>query len=332
MISPMPESFDLPWDCQEPKLKTFRAIELSQIAIRETKWAVEQLVPEGLSVLASPPKSGKSFFVLQMGIAVASGEPFLNLETSQGKVLYCALEDSLERIRSRLNALFKEQSNLPESLYIFVDDLPRLDDGGISVLGEWIGFYDPRLVILDTWGRVKPANKTRGENAYEADVRIVSEVKRLADRHECSILLVHHLRKGGSRDADWLESLSGSMGLGGTADGILSLVRDRGSKQAILKRSGRDFEEEDDMALEWLSPGWKYSGNPEDLKMSAERKAIVALIAEAGEPVPCSFVAQVLGKNFHTTKSLIRKMARAGILRSTSKGEYSLASDYEFHP
>jgi len=311
----------------ETKLQPIRAIDLQKTFIREPLWAVEQIIPEGLSVLAAPPKSGKSFLVLQMSLAVSSGKPFLNQETLEGPVLYCALEDSWSRLVGRIGALLEHSVTIPEELHL-LNELPRLDEGGLSVLGEWMGVNRPRMVIIDTWGKTKPTTNSRRENAYETDVRVVSEVKKLADCHECSILLVHHLRKGGAKDADWLESLSGSMGLGGTADAILSLVRNRGSKQAILKRSGRDLEIEDDLALEWLEPGWKFSGEASEVKMTEERKAIISLIREAKEPVNYGFVADVLGKNRNTTKSLMRKMLLAGVLRTTSRGEFTLSDEY----
>ncbi len=192
------------------KLEPISARDVRRAKIRNPYWAVDQLVPEGLSVLASPPKCGKSFLVLQMGLAVASGTLFLNQETLKGPVLYCALEDSLARLTQRLEVLEDDECK-PDNLYILTD-LPRLDDGGLAVLGEWIKENTPRLIIIDTWGKTKPLSPRKGENAFENDVRVVSEVKRVADRFEMSILLVHHLRKGGGKDQDWIEGISGSMG------------------------------------------------------------------------------------------------------------------------
>lgn len=251
------------------KLEPISARDVRRAKIRNPYWAVDQLVPEGLSVLASPPKCGKSFLVLQMGLAVASGALFLNKETLKGPVLYCALEDSEARISRRLAALGDDKF-IPENLHILTH-LPRLNDVGLAALGEWIQDNFPRLVIIDTWGRTKPPSSKNGENAYENDVRVVGEVKRLADRFEFSILLVHHLRKGGGKDSDWLESLSGSMGLSATVDGVLSLERERGSRQGILRRTGRDFEEDADIGLEWMEPGWRYSGVAQEVRMSEER-------------------------------------------------------------
>lgn len=301
------------------------AKDLRHAIIRQPVWSVEQLVPEGLSVLASPPKTGKSFLVLQMALAVATGEPFLQHRTKQGAVLYAALEDSLSRLSKRISLLVEDDRDVPENLHLLTE-LPRLDEGGLSTLGEWIASNHPRLVIVDTWAKVKPTGDGR-KNAYEKDVDIVSEVKKLADQHGCSILLVHHEKKGGGKEADWLESLSGSMGLTATVDGILSLKRNRGERQGVLRRSGRDLEDDGDIGLLWKEPGWEYQGDAVKILISEERMRILQSIREAGEPVAPAYVAADIGKNSNTTRGLLMKMVRDGTLSRTPSGRYTLPQE-----
>ena len=69
-------------------------------------YAVDGLVPEGLGVLAGPPKKGKSFLVADIGLAVASGGKALReLATVQRPVLYLVLEDGHRRLRSRFRRI-----------------------------------------------------------------------------------------------------------------------------------------------------------------------------------------------------------------------------------
>ena len=42
----------------------------------ETEWIVEGFLPLGLSMIVSPPKFGKSFLMLNLGLHVVAGEPF----------------------------------------------------------------------------------------------------------------------------------------------------------------------------------------------------------------------------------------------------------------
>lgn len=303
-------------------LRTVTARNLMQAVLREPVWAVEQLVPEGLSVLASPPKTGKSFLVLQMALAVASGSPFLGFRTTKGPVLYCALEDSPSRLSKRISLLADDERDVPENLYLLTE-MRGLGSEGLPVLSEWMSLHKPRLVVVDTWGKAKPSGDSR-KNAYERDVEIVSEVKRLADRHGCSVLLVHHEKKGGSRENDWLESLSGSMGLTATVDGILSLKRGRGENRGVLRRSGRDFEEDSDLALTWREPGWECLGDAAEVFLSEERRRILQTVRDAGEPVSPSYIASSLGKNPNTTRVMLMKMTQSGLLVRTPSGNYAL--------
>lgn len=53
-----------------------------------TEFLVNGILPLGLTLLASPPKFGKSWFSLLLCLAVAKGTPFLGLGTTKSDVLY----------------------------------------------------------------------------------------------------------------------------------------------------------------------------------------------------------------------------------------------------
>src|SRR5258705_4827436 len=76
-------------------------------------WAVEGMLPEGCILFAGRPKLGKSWFVLQLALAVASGEnAFGDFPVNRGDVLYLALEDTRRRLQSRAKQLLVD-SPLP---------------------------------------------------------------------------------------------------------------------------------------------------------------------------------------------------------------------------
>ena len=90
------------------KLETFTLEEILQEVEDETDWVVEELITTGLHLLVGPPKVGKSWLTLGMGIAVCQGDPFLGFATSKSKVLYLALEDPRKRIKKRAWKLLDE--------------------------------------------------------------------------------------------------------------------------------------------------------------------------------------------------------------------------------
>ena len=61
------------------------AADLVAREFKPPKWAVPDLVPEGLSILAGKPKTGKSWLALDFAVAVAAGSAALgNVSCDQG--------------------------------------------------------------------------------------------------------------------------------------------------------------------------------------------------------------------------------------------------------
>lgn len=88
-------------------LNIISAPELQKANFPATKYLVEDLLPEGVSILAAAPKSGKSWFVLLLGLKIAAGERFFQRRTKQVGVLYLSLEDTKRRLQERMNKLLE---------------------------------------------------------------------------------------------------------------------------------------------------------------------------------------------------------------------------------
>ena len=73
------------------------------------KWAIPDIVPEGVTLLSAREKMGKSWLVLGWLLAVATGGKALGCkQVEQGAVLYLALEDSERRLKDRIKEILKE--------------------------------------------------------------------------------------------------------------------------------------------------------------------------------------------------------------------------------
>ncbi|MYC77416.1 hypothetical protein F4X10_16760 [Candidatus Poribacteria bacterium] len=49
------------WKFEQEKLESYTALELSKMEIEPVKWFIPEFLPSGLTILAGPPKIGKSF-------------------------------------------------------------------------------------------------------------------------------------------------------------------------------------------------------------------------------------------------------------------------------
>ena len=99
-------------------------------------------------------------------------------------------------------------------------------------------------------------------------------LKRIADeRPGLTIIVIHHTRKAFSDD--FIDSISGTHGLAGAADTIITLSRGRGQGDGVLRVTGRDVIEAD-YAVTFRGGVWALDGDT-----LAEARANVSRRAEA---------------------------------------------------
>jgi DnaB-like helicase N terminal domain/AAA domain len=102
------------------------AAQLMAEDLPEVQWSVPDLIPEGATLLAAPPKTGKSWLILGVCIAVATGGVvFGSVPVPRGACLYLALEDGKRRMRRRLKTVLPKWGGAaPDGLYL-VHEWPR---------------------------------------------------------------------------------------------------------------------------------------------------------------------------------------------------------------
>ena len=217
------------------KLETINAEDLQNRTYEPTPFLVDELIPEGLHILAGAPKIGKSWLALWLCLCVSQGQPLWNFAVTQGEVLYLSLEDSYRRIQSRL---FDLTEDAPPTLHfaILADTLKH----GLEQQIEQFLTEHPttKLVVIDTLQRVRSAGGD--SNLYANDYQEIGLLKKLADKRHIAIRLIHHLRK--LHDDDPMNMISGSTGLSGAADSTFVLQKNsRLANVASLHCTGRDI-------------------------------------------------------------------------------------------
>ena len=133
---------------------SFAAVELQGENVDPPSWVVKDVLPTGLAILCAPSKIGKSWMMLQLGLAVAAGKDFLDFKTNQCGVLYYALEDSKSRLKDRMNKILKGKQ-APSDLR-FVTHADTVDNGLLDKIKEEIKtFPGIKLVIIDTLQKLR---------------------------------------------------------------------------------------------------------------------------------------------------------------------------------
>ena len=218
------------------------AAELDAMTFADLVEHVPHLIVEGFGILAGSPKAGKSWLAAGVALACAQGGAALGGIPVQGRaVLLLALEDGHRRLQQRMRRLNYDQP-LPERLDIITKVAPGTI---IATVTEWLDRHrsdeNPPLVILDTLGKARPQRRA-GDDPYIADYQLGSRIKATVDAVPgAALVAVHHTRKMGAED--WLDTLSGTQGIAGSADYIIVLTRKRKSDDGVLAVTGRDIVE-----------------------------------------------------------------------------------------
>lgn len=217
-------------------LATRSAQDLMTDPLVEKPMLVEGLMGNGLDFLCASPKTGKSWLAMDISICVATGTPLWGHETQRGCVLHIPLEDTYERLRKRLWLITDEvEGNL-----FFATHAETLANGLLDQLAMFHEEHpDLRLVIIDTLQMVRSSAR---DYSYSSDYRELAELKRFADQHGITIMLIHHTRKMG--DSDVMNTVSGTNAITGAADFTWVLTKpSRNSQDGTLSITGRDVEQ-----------------------------------------------------------------------------------------
>ena len=255
-----------------PTLCTISARELQEKDLPPAKFVVVDLLPQGLSLLASPPKYGKSWFVLDLCLSVATGEQFLNHQTVKRGCLYLALEDSERRLQDRMNKVLGGK-RAPMG-FDYATSALDIEGGLIEQLDTYMEQHkDTGLIVIDTLQKVRSSTGGK-ENAYSADYRESGRLKAFADRYGVCLLVVHHLRKA-KDDTDPFNQISGTNGIFGAVDTAMVMTRGkRGDDRTTLSVIGRDIDSSE-TALTFDKSCWKWKnlGSLEDIQSKAREEA-----------------------------------------------------------
>ena len=294
------------------------------------RFVVPGLIPAGLTILAGKPKFGKSYAVLDIAVAVATGSRALGaIECEPGDVLYAALEDGERRLQGRLHQLLPLAAELGVNLdrICFETTAQRLDDGLIDKLNDWVALRpDARLIVLDTWVHVKPTAAGRG-SAYDEDANGLRPLHQFAKRNPgLGVVLIHHTRKMEAEDV--FDTISGTHGLTGIADTLMVLARD--GEVVKLSGQGRDIEGfEKALQRDELTGGWRIIGDASERAKTGERQAILDELREAeGKALSPAQLAAATGKERTNIQHLLKRLVSEGLVQKSGYGKWTISDTH----
>jgi hypothetical protein len=150
--------------------------------------------------------------------AVATGGEFLGRPTTQGTILYVAIEDSLAKLKEREQAQGWERGLPVVWLKKFkLSELPYLKE-----VAEEID--DLRLIVIDTLSRVK--DSAVSESSAEMS-QVLEPLQDMAEELDVCIVLVHHTGKvniDNAQSVDIFDTIRGSSAIRAVCRGSMVLA------------------------------------------------------------------------------------------------------------
>jgi hypothetical protein len=295
------------------------AVDLLALNLPPLREVVPGLLPEGTTILASPPKLGKSCLVYQIVIEVAIGGELFGQRVETGSCLYLALEDGQRRGQTRLRAAL-EGRTLPRGRLEVRWSAPKIGAGLEEELTAWLDAHpDAAVIAIDTLQRVRPRN-SKNRNAYEVDVEDLGRLQAIFRDRRVALIIVHHSHK--ATGDDFLASVSGTYGITGSADTTIVIVRKRLEAFGKIVTTGRDIAEGE---ISVRFDGFLWHLAPEVVTESSfSRLEVYRVIREEGPVFPLA-IANRLGTSRQSVQNMVAKLVDGGAVARTGHG-YEVAN------
>lgn len=271
-------------DASTPKANWEEAVIPARILYKwkfpEEPFIVDNILPRGTMLITGKPKTRKSWFALNLAMAVASGGKALgHFQAMHGDVLYIDLEMGQKRLHHRLHVVSPDLEP-PKGLQ-FATKWPPVGMGFETWMRDYLKARPyTRLVVVDTLVGVR-AQRKRYEDPSEADKRFTQALTNLCQDFPIAMVIIHHSRKADGSDV--IDDASGSTGLTGGVDnyGALRLSSEEKGAGGLFLR-GRDIEIEGDLSLRWDKrlAQWNAVDEEAPKRLSPERADVLGYIEE----------------------------------------------------
>lgn len=192
------------------------------------------MISNGVYLLVSHPKVGKSMFVQQLAFSLTTGEDFLGFKVNPSHVLYITTEGDINQLNDRFK-LMKLKPNINKLHIIDIDDIPDFYIRDIERdIHELTFNKEPLFIIMDMFKDIKFDTSYDLNNYQEINDVVFRKLKELCRKYNSTLLVTHHLNK---RD-----ETMGSVGLNADVSGIMKLKESKNNYNKLtLDYKGRDL-------------------------------------------------------------------------------------------
>lgn len=203
-------------------------------------------------LLAGPAKAGKSFALIELAAAIASGGEWLGFQCAKGKVLYVNLEIDRASYLHRISDVCKASR-------ISKEDFANIDFWSLRGMSCPMDKLAPKLIrraikrnyiaiIIDPIYKVI----TGDENSAEEMAKFCNQFDKIAHDLQCAVIYCHHHSKGTQGWKNSMDRASGSGVFARDPDALLDMIE--------LAIPSKALKENDTIIMDPGATAWRIEG------------------------------------------------------------------------
>lgn len=179
-------------------MKYFTLNEYIQLPEEDEAYLIDGFLPRnGRIMLMGPAKEGKSFLAIQIGLAIAKGEPFMGRHSSRGRVLYLQYDTPHKLWLKRMRKLHKAGVTFHDEFLVLdpsdfeyrrkIDVFGNPED--VDYLKNVVDQLQPDVVIIDTLRKLY-----NGDENSSAVGKVVFDTLNDVFQNQ-AVIYIHHSHK-----------------------------------------------------------------------------------------------------------------------------------------
>ena len=176
-----------------------------------------------VAILAGAAKARKTWLALDLAQAMAEEAKWCaEFQCRLGSVLYIDAECPPEVLGERLRINRVGSPTMQDQVQVLScrGNAPQSVDHACEMIRQGVAQADARLVIIDTLSAFLPMSD---ENDNAEATHLMSEIVRVAEEMDVSILLIHHTPKGGGAQRSTVDAAAGAGAFARRADTVLAV-------------------------------------------------------------------------------------------------------------
>jgi archaellum biogenesis ATPase FlaH len=322
---------------------------LSEVVTQQLTWLWEKRIPQGkITVLEGDPGMSKSLLAIDIAARVSTGRLMPDdTPGKQGNVILIAPEDgAADTIKPRMEAAGGDLSKV--HLLNTVECLDVKDVKNVNLyhrpfslshnlfeLEQTIKLRNAILVVLDPLTAVLGHNidSSRDQGIRE----IFTPLAQLAERSNCAILIIRHLKKGTSDNL--LYRGAGSIGIIAAArSGLIITYDPADEKKRVLATTKNNLcEPANNLSYQVVQnesgvPYTKWLGEINidittlfgpGINLSFPRQEIIKVLQDSKNPLDLKAIAERTGQNYRTLRMTLSRMLEARLIAHPYRGKYA---------